>query len=420
MTCCFSSAPASGIVIIPAGANIQPYVDANPAGMTYQLSAGTYTGQTVWPKSGDTYYGAAGLATVLDGGGGSSERHAFSAYSGTINVTIDGLVIKNYVDSPNSNLTRGVLNISPSNPGWTLRNSDIGPNVGVGVEVVSGMTVRNNKIHDNSWLGINGYTGSSNIVVDNNDIYNNNTSHDSPYVYSGHDVAFAAGIKIFNCSYITFLNNRIHGNYGFGLWFDADWHHVTVTGNEIYGQLRDTYHTNQAGIGLMLEIGLAGGDYLSNIINDNYIHDEDVGMLIATSGDLDIYGNAFAGNRIATIRAFEDPRGNGANGVIRQEQHVHIHDNWFAYSQGVNSQRDEDSVFLWYNQDNTYTNNTYYISCGNADFAYQGEKWVDTNNRVGSYTQWMALPSNPDSTSTFNCGQTSLPVGVGPRGGYVG
>jgi len=391
-------------------------VNANPAGTTYQLSAGTYTGQTVWPKSGDNYYGAGGLTTILDGGGGASEHHAFAAYSGVINVTIDGLVIKNYVDSPDQNYTRGVLNISPADPGWTLRNCDIGPNVGVGVEVVTGMTVRNNKIHDNSWLGINGYTGSTNILVDNNDIYNNNTAHLSPFGPS----AYAAGIKLYNISYITLLNNKIHGNYGAGLWFDHDWHHVTVTGNEIFGHLRDTYNTNNAGVGLWFETGLSGGSYLSNVVNNNYIHDEDVGVLISTSSDIDFHHNAMAGCRIATVRAFEEPRGTGANGVTWQEQHVHIHDNWFAYSQGVNSQRDTGSGFLWYNQDNTYTNNTYYINCGSSDFAYEGERYVDNNGTLRSYTSWQSLTSNPDSTSTFNCGQTTLPVGVGPRGGYIG
>jgi hypothetical protein len=167
-------------------------------------------------------------------------------------------------------------------------------------------------------------------------------------------------MKLFNVSYITISNNKIHGNYGAGIWFDTKWHHVTITGNEIYGRLRDTAHTNLAGIGIFMEIGLAGGAHANNVISNNYIHDEDVGLLISTSGNLDIHHNAFAANRIATIRAFEEPRGTDNQNVTYQERHVHIHDNWFAYSQ-VNSQRDTGSGFRWYNQDNTYKNNNHYI-----------------------------------------------------------
>src|SRR5438105_5045631 len=74
----FASPARAATATVPVGANIQSYVNANPAGTTYQLSAGTYSGQTVTPKSGDVYLGAPNLATILDGGGGTAEHHAFT------------------------------------------------------------------------------------------------------------------------------------------------------------------------------------------------------------------------------------------------------------------------------------------------------------------------------------------------------
>ena len=56
-------APANAVVIA-AGANIQAVVNEYPPGTAFLLSAGTYSGQTITPQSGDSFYGQSG--TVLD------------------------------------------------------------------------------------------------------------------------------------------------------------------------------------------------------------------------------------------------------------------------------------------------------------------------------------------------------------------
>ena len=119
--------------------------------------------------------------------------------------------------------------------------------------------------------------------------------------------AFAAGVKIFNVSSITFFEQQDPRELQLRLWFDTNWNHVTITGNEIYGNLRDIYDNNQRSIGLLMDTKLAGKAYTDNVIANNYIHDENVGMLISTASDMDIHDNAFSANRIATIRAFEEP-----------------------------------------------------------------------------------------------------------------
>jgi hypothetical protein len=54
-------------VIIPAGANIQSYIGSNPAGTTFQLSAGIYRMQSFLPQSGDQFIGDPSGGTILSG-----------------------------------------------------------------------------------------------------------------------------------------------------------------------------------------------------------------------------------------------------------------------------------------------------------------------------------------------------------------
>ena len=56
----------AGISILP-GQSIQGFVNANPAGTTFILKAGTHVRQSVIPKSGDRFIGETGA--VLDGQG---------------------------------------------------------------------------------------------------------------------------------------------------------------------------------------------------------------------------------------------------------------------------------------------------------------------------------------------------------------
>ena len=79
-----------GIAIAP-GQSIQALVNANPAGTTFIIKAGTHIRQSVIPKSGDRFFGEPGA--VLDGQ--DVAQYAFSKGNAPYpsNVTISGLKI---------------------------------------------------------------------------------------------------------------------------------------------------------------------------------------------------------------------------------------------------------------------------------------------------------------------------------------
>jgi parallel beta-helix repeat protein len=54
-------------VTIALGASIQAAIDANPAGTTFQLAAGTYYGEQFTPQSGDSFVGDSSGGTILSG-----------------------------------------------------------------------------------------------------------------------------------------------------------------------------------------------------------------------------------------------------------------------------------------------------------------------------------------------------------------
>src|ERR1700689_394040 len=120
-------APANAVVIA-AGANIQAVVNEYPPGTAFLLSAGTYSGQTITPQSGDSFYGQSG--TVLDGGGA---QQAFQG-QGISNVTISGLTITDYAPAANG---IGTLGTDASSVNWVVQGCTL-TETSVGVPIMLG------------------------------------------------------------------------------------------------------------------------------------------------------------------------------------------------------------------------------------------------------------------------------------------
>ena len=140
-------APPANAVVIAAGANIQSIVNSNPAGTAFILSPGTYTGQTIHPLSGDSFYGTPGQ-TILNGNG------APQAFQGQMvsNVTISGLTITNYAPAPNG---VGTLGTNASATNWVVQGCTF-TNISNGVPIMLGdsMIVQNCSIFNNQNAGI--------------------------------------------------------------------------------------------------------------------------------------------------------------------------------------------------------------------------------------------------------------------------
>ena len=116
-----ASVTCTGTPLAP-GANIQSAVNSKPAGTTFCLAAGTYTNQHIVPKAGDKFIGAVG--TILDGG--NKTVRAFASTSASTNVTVQNLIVQNYIGGYQVPAIDG-----QNATGWRILNNEVRQNDGV-------------------------------------------------------------------------------------------------------------------------------------------------------------------------------------------------------------------------------------------------------------------------------------------------
>jgi len=217
------------IIVYPADVLQDVVVRAAP-GSTFLLKAGVHIGDRAFPKPGMTFIGEDGA--ILDGNGLRISAFASGSLSGDDNVTIENLEIRNYWPGRNQGP------ISARNPGdetnegkgWIVRNNNIHHNRGAGITVGRDMQIINNDIYSNGQIGITG-SGSlsapmSDVLVENNRIYNNNTTRQSYNFHSG-------GIKITYAERLQFLNNEVYDNWGINVHCDIRCNDVVIADNTI-------------------------------------------------------------------------------------------------------------------------------------------------------------------------------------------
>lgn len=305
-------------VRIEAGDDIQSVIDQHPAGTTFLLAEGTFSGQTFRPESGDTFYGENG-GTVLDGEGAERAIEGF----GVSDVRIAGLTFTNYAPPDQGS---GVLGTDPSSTGWVVSgnrftNIEAGPALMLG----DGMEVTDNLFADLFSNGISAWQ-SSGAVIRNNEFANNNTSGEGPFSATGS----AAAIKIAEATDTQILDNHIHGTVnGAGIWTDISCDNTLIDGNLV--------EDNGAG-GIFVEL-----DY-GSVVSNNTVTGNNTGLYEGFGGgglylfnaqDAEVFGNTFAGNGGGIWVYEEEGRGGGDQGewVTRN---VRIYDNSVSADGGQN------------------------------------------------------------------------------------
>jgi Right handed beta helix region len=137
----------------------------------------------------------------------STTRNAF--HSSAVNVTIRNLVIEKYATPAQMGA------IGDDSPGqrWTIKDSEIRFNHGVGVNVSDGSQILRCRIHHNGQLGMRG--AGAGILVEGNEISYNNDAH--------FDATWEAGaFKFLQTNGLIIRNNSSHHNRGHGMWTDVD------------------------------------------------------------------------------------------------------------------------------------------------------------------------------------------------------
>jgi parallel beta-helix repeat protein len=356
-----SVAAAGQTVTINPGQNIQQIVKQHPAGTTYILNPGTYSKQTVVPKSGDTFIGKPGA--IMDGGKTAPYAFWIGRKPYPNNVTIDGIIIKNYNPPHQRGAITAGLGAGKQASGWVIKNCEVAYNlVNYGIRTGTKTQVLNNKIHHNDLLGVSGGAGDSLLIEGNEISYNN---YKKIYTWGWE----LGGAKFTNSRWLTVRNNFVHHNEGPGLWTDLNNIHVIYEGNRV---------EDNSGQGIFHEISYDAIIRNNTVLRNGWARAGwyyGSGILVGHSPNVEVYGNIVKDNAHG-IAGIQQDR---SKWVAKYGAHVlknfHVHDNTVTTTTGqaaaVADQTNNPAVFGSYN--NRFRNNTYYLNGLKMPFAWKGK-----------------------------------------------
>ena len=310
----------------------------------------------------------------------SVARAAF--WGNASNVTINGLAIEKYASIAGKgaiNAMAAVEGYGPIGKGWLVESNDIYLNHGLGIRASDGMTIRNNKVHDNGQMGVAG--SGNNILVQGNEVYGNN--------YAGYAYDWeAGGIKFAAYStHVTMDNNYVHDNKGPGLHGDIGCDYFVFENN----------HTARNwSSGIHWEISYHA------IIRNNLVENEGYsplgtsfwyggGILVSNSTDVEVYGNTVK-DCVNGIGGTETNRGaDSKTGVPFNLKDLYVHNNTITQQTGfaagiVKSSRLDNSVFTSWN--NRFVDNTYHLG-----------------SQAGQFFEWLNSPLTLAAWQHRNGGQ---------------
>jgi parallel beta-helix repeat protein len=352
-------------------ADVDVYPGDDLSAMAYEWPAGTvfmvhgvHSGAEVEPQDGQIFVGASGA--VLDGGGSA----AFAFSGSADDVVIQGLEITNY-DTP---VQYGTVYVSGS--GWLIESNNIHDSSGAGVSVRDGNgvaynnVIRNNKIHHNHQLGL-AVTGTEGTIIDGNEIAYSNWLDEYDWGWE------AGGTKFWETSNLIVRGNWSHHNVGPGLWTDTDNVGTVYEGNVV--------EDNTAN-GIFHEVS-GSATIRNNVLRRNgFEHAAWLwggGIVIAASGDVDIYGNRLEGNFNGISLVYQDrPDSHAVAGV-------HVWGNTLIDTgmSGAATDAADESIF---HADNWFKDNAYH---GDVEWAWGGsggldwDAWHNTGNGANSTYQ---------------------------------
>jgi parallel beta-helix repeat protein len=436
--------------VIPPGTDIQAAVDANPPGTSFLLKAGVHRLQQIKPKDGDSFLGESGavlsgsrLLTAFTRSGGlwtasgqsqqgrangtcqveypacafpedlfvddklllhvtslagvTPESWYFDYAAGNIylgidptghkvetsvssaafsgparGVTIRNLIVEKYANSAQHGAIQG-----NDGSGWTVEDNEIRWNHGTGLRIGDRMRVLGNFVHHNGQLGMGGV--GNNVLVEQNEIAYNNTA--------GYRVGWeAGGTKFVKTDGLIVRNNRVHHNWGNGLWTDIDNIHALIEGNLVVG---NTYQ------GIFHEISYDAIIRNNTVEGNGFGHQGwlyGAGILVAASPNVEVYGNTVRDN-FNGITAVQQNRGSGAYGP-HEITNLYVHDNVVTMRTGKSGMgQDIGDPSYFTTRNNRWARNTYYLGPDGKYFAWQGRtlspaEWRNAGQDVdGSFNQ---------------------------------
>ena len=371
-----AQAPAT----IPAGTalnpgdDIQAAVNAHPPGTTFVIKTGVHRRQTIRPKDGMTFVGE--HSAVLDGEGVT--QRAFIGQN-TSRVTVRGLRITGYAP-PNISAALDGLD----SRGWVVEHNEIdhnanGSNRVYGLRLGHDMVVRNNRIHHNGWVGIDGYKATG-ALVEGNELYAN------PPARFNDTIGEAANMKCYACGSITVRNNNVHDGPFRGIWFDRSQPDITIEGNRV---------VNHGEAGIWYEVSYRGTirkNYVENAGSDSYYSKgwlRGGGIQITNSPDVSVLDNTVVDSLNGIIGLQASSYYDGPYGPS-QLRNLLVQGNTIVMSKGqtgIAENISSNAVFDSWN--NRFLNNRYELRSNSTPFYWRGRNMTES--------EWKAGPGSADS-----------------------
>ena len=329
---------------------------------------------------------------------GAATEYAFqgNAQGAGGGVTIQGLIIDKYA-TPANRATVG--NTGPGD-NWTISNNEIRYNHGAGVYVGrTGTQVLNNFIHHNGQLGIGG-SGTPPGLVQNALIRGNEVSYNNTLGFT----AEAGGMKfVYYATAITVRNNYVHDNYYVGIWSDGYCDQMVYDSNRVVNNTMSGI-THEVSYGAVISNNVVTGNGFSEPGGSEgagiHIMNSGGNGTVPSLYSIEIYGNTVSGNKNGII-LLEAGRTEGPH---TQNVSVHDNTVTLSANQtqdpasnGVRLYGGGDTR-VWTTFNNHFTHNTY-----NLQTAVSAPFWW-TSDHVSSAlftdAQWRPIPQ--DATGTFN------------------
>ncbi len=255
----------------------------------------------------------------------------------------------------------------PARDRATIRDNVLSDAHGAVIATYGGVGHRltNNEIFRGGDEGVSlGGSGSSDILVQNNRIHDNNTENFELGWESG-------GIKATAQTRLTMDGNEVSSNNGPGLWLDVQCRDVIYSNNRVH---------HNAGVGLFFETS-AGAKIFGNKVWENGwawpYWGWGAGILVSSSGGTEIYNNVVAWNADG-ISVISQQRSD-ANPVTNN----YVHDNTIIATRG--------SDLLFWAQD------------------WAGQMFdAASNNRGASDVYWMDVAENGEARYSWSSTTASL------------
>ena len=231
---------------------------------------------------------------------------AFTDDTPADNVTIQNLVIEKYANT----IQWGVVGMGGYMSNWLVEGNEIRLNHGTGIIVGTNSIVRENYIHHQGQMGVGtGAEGTTNVLIESNEISYNNYAHVScGFECGGSKFAITDGLEV--------IGNYVHHNIGPGLWTDIDNSNILYEGNWVW------WNQNE---GIVHEIShdviIRNNDVRYNgINNDVWLWGSQI--LIHVSDNAEVYNN--------TVYIHAGDYGGNGIGIMNYNRPDPVYGDWYG------------------------------------------------------------------------------------------